>query len=318
MKKFLILSGIFTVLLLISFYMVFLAADGFTDPYYLRFTTPRQTSLILGTSRAAQAMQPQVLNQVLSRNDIYNYSFTIGHSPYGPTYLKSIKRKLSMDSKNGIFILAVDPWCFSSNSKDPNDSTQFEELGLALSDIYLVNIKPNIPYLLKYYDKSFWNLIASPDSTMRVHNDGWFEVSVPMDSASLKQRTENKIEEYKNIWLPQYKASEIRLEYTIKTINYLRNYGTVYLVRLPIHPLMMEMDQALMPDFNDKMERIVEQTGVEYLDLAEQNPDYTYIDGNHLHKESGKKVSEIIAKWILEKNKSIHFGNLTHKQALMH
>jgi hypothetical protein len=301
MKKFLTLTSIFSLLLIVSFYLVLLKADGYTDPFYLRFTSPRQYSLIIGTSRAAQGIQPKILNQILSRNDIYNYSFTVGHSPYGPTYLKSIKRKLQTDSKEGIFIVAVDPWSISCLGENPEDSTKFEELGLALSGTYFVNMKPNIPYLFKYYDKGFWNLFVKPDSSLFLHDDGWFEVSVPMDSVTLEKRIEDKILDYRKNYLPAYKFSTIRYNYTIKTIEYLKKHGTVYLVRLPIHPLMMEIEQELMPDFNDKIQKISNAANVDYLDMTYLNQSFIFTDGNHLFKSSGIQATEIIGKWIIEK-----------------
>lgn len=305
MKRFLLSSTLFLVILLITFYCIFIQADGYTDPFYLRFATPKKHSLILGTSRAAQTIMPRILNQTLSRNDLFNYSFTVGHSSYGPTYLESIKRKLNSDAKKGIFIISVDPWSISSNTEDPNDSSSFEELKLALSGTRFVNCKPNIQYLLKYYDKRFWNLIFNPDSTMLLHDDGWFELTVPMDSASVEERTKIRIQDYRNIYSSQYKFSSVRFNYVIQTIKYLQNFGTVYLVRLPVHPLMMQIESKQMPDFNDKIQKIAGETQVDYLDMTDLNSAFTYVDGNHLHKDSGKKVSEIIGNWIMEKKSDL-------------
>ena len=91
MKKFIVNICLFLIIVLLTILGVFWQADGKTDPFYLRFTTDKQNSLILGTSRAAQGLLPEVLNSKLNRDDFFNYSFTLGHSPYGPTYLKSIK-----------------------------------------------------------------------------------------------------------------------------------------------------------------------------------------------------------------------------------
>ena len=72
----------------VLFYSIFIQVDGNTDPYYKRFTTPTNNSLILGVSKAAQGLQPQVFNNILNRKDLFNYSFTISSSPYGKLYLK--------------------------------------------------------------------------------------------------------------------------------------------------------------------------------------------------------------------------------------
>ena len=89
---------------------------GGVDAFYGRFASPPAGSLVLGTSRAAQGIQPAVLAARLGgRFDgpLLNYAFTLTHSPYGPAYLASIRRKLRPEVRNGLLILAVDPWSLS-------------------------------------------------------------------------------------------------------------------------------------------------------------------------------------------------------------
>ena len=85
MNKFLLHTIAFLLLCIISLYLLFSFANEQNDPFYIRFTTPEQSSLILGTSRAAQGILPAVLNEKLSRNDFFSYSFSGNISPYGPT-----------------------------------------------------------------------------------------------------------------------------------------------------------------------------------------------------------------------------------------
>jgi len=84
MKKFIIKTAIFSFLTLSCFLFVLSRADGNTDPFYIRFTTPKQASLILGTSRAAQGLQPAVINEI-GKTQLFNYAFTLGQSPFGET-----------------------------------------------------------------------------------------------------------------------------------------------------------------------------------------------------------------------------------------
>ena len=94
MKRFILQLALILSVLIGCIFLVLNKADGGTDPFYIRFTTPKQQNLILGTSRAAQGLQPHVFDSICNVN-FYNYSFTIAHSPYGPTYLNSIKKKLN-------------------------------------------------------------------------------------------------------------------------------------------------------------------------------------------------------------------------------
>ncbi|MEM6772188.1 MAG: hypothetical protein AAF597_16560, partial [Bacteroidota bacterium] len=78
MLRFVLKIGVFLLLLAIPLYCVLLQADGYTDDHYLKFTTPRQQHLILGTSKAAQGMRPAAFRDVLGV-DCYNYAFTLNH-----------------------------------------------------------------------------------------------------------------------------------------------------------------------------------------------------------------------------------------------
>ncbi|MBG6236611.1 hypothetical protein IWX76_003205 [Pedobacter sp. CAN_A7] len=258
-----------------------------------------QTSLIIGTSRSAQGILPHILNKELGRNDIYNYSFTVSHSPYGPVYLKSIEQKLQKNSKNGLFILAVDPWSISSTGANPNDESSFNENDLFLADLRSVTLNPNFEYLIKYYDDNYFSLIYNHKKKTFLHENGWLEVNVNIENKkSIDNSTKNKIEEYRKDNLPRYKFSKKRFEYLKYTIERLKSHGMVYLVRLPIHSEMMEIEDKLMPDFNLKLQDLATIAKVEFLDLTPINSTFEYTDGNHLYKTSGKQVTKILADWI--------------------
>jgi len=295
MKSFIFKLFVFFLLLLIPIFLVFVQANGYSYPFYLRFTTPKQSSLILGTSKAAQGIRPDIINGILARDDIYNYSFTVVHSPYGQTYLKSIKKKLSKTNKNGIFIVTVDPWSLSSNKKDVNNPDIFVELNNCLSNTTWVNTKPNIEYLLKNYNKPYVDLLRK--SEIKLHNNGWLEVTVLMDSISVNRRLLDKLTLYKEGQMTHSGFSKVRLEYLIKTIKYLKQYGKVYLIRLPVHPQIMKIENEYMTDFDSKIKSVVLETA-NYFDMTHLNDNYKYTDGMHLDKKSAKEVSKIIAEWI--------------------
>jgi hypothetical protein len=314
MKTFLIKISVAYIGSIIIILGLFHMADGNTDAFYLRFTTSTQNSLIIGSSRAAQGIVSEVLNSELEKNgyrgNIYNYGFALGYSSYGPAYLESIKKKLDPSSKNGIFILEVNPWTISSRSETPDDSTSFVENTLPVGVIEDVNKSPNFQYLLDFYDQGYlmilvnkvknMNLIKPYLNTSYLHDDGWFEVSVKMDEASVKSRYNKTINEYVASAPKVYNYSSVRYNYLKKTIELLSKHGKVFLVRLPIHEKIFEAENSYMPDFSSKMSSVSEEFGVGYLDLTEYNDDVQYTDANHLWKESGRRMSELIAKNITE------------------
>lgn len=296
MKRYLFKTLAFVIIIFIVFIWVCSNADGYSDPFYIRFTTPKQNSLILGTSRAAQGLQPEVFNDILEKK-IFNYAFTLAHSPFGETYLNSIKKKLNTNSTDGVFIVTVDPWSISSFSSTPEDASSFRERKLFLAKTPLVNIKPNILYLLNSFNEKYYKLISDKKSKMFLHNDGWLEVNINLDSIDLEEEIENKSKMYREEYLPTAKFSKIRYQYLMKTIDILKKHGKVYLVRLPIHSKIMEIEDELMPDFNNDIKTAIDLSNG-YLDLTTKNSDFKYTDGNHIHKESGKIVSKVVATWI--------------------
>jgi hypothetical protein len=304
MKKFLIHILLFTVFLLISILFVFFIANGKSDSYYVRFTTPRQHSLIIGTSRAAQGLQPAIFNEIIYKDKahhFFNYSFSLFDSPYGYAYYESIKKKLDPKTTNGIFIITVDPWSLCSKTENPNDSANFMENNSFISKTQYVNLNPNIPYLVKSYSEPYISIIRKwkqPDG-MYVHTDGWLEIDASMDSSSVAKRLNDKIGDYRKNYLPFYKFSSVRLHYLSKIISFLKGHGKVYLVRLPVQQGMFDIEDELMPDFDEKVKSTAEKLNVQYLNFKKMINNYQYVDGGHLYKSSGKEVSYIIANWVM-------------------
>lgn len=303
MKKFLIRFFLFSSILLSGILFVFFLADGKSDPYYLRFTTGRQSSLIIGTSRAAQGLQPTVFDEILYKNTgrhFFNYSFSLIESPFGPAYFKSIQRKLDPDTKDGIFIIAVDPWSVSSTAKNPNDSAGFSETKSFMGKTKYVNLNPNIPYLINSYDEPYVHILKKWKSSpaLYLHKDGWLEVNTSLDS--MAKSMELKMAFYRNNYLPVYKFSTLRLYYLSNTISFLQKHGRVYLVRLPVHQRMFDMEDELMPDFDDKISGLAKQTNVKYLNFKLLKNNYDFVDGHHLYKTSGKRVSAFVAEWVVQ------------------
>lgn len=295
MKKFLIESTLFSVAIIASVYFVFLQADGKSDPFYSRTTTPKQSSLILGTSKAAQGLMPEVLKPYLQK-DIYNFSFTVAHSPFGPAYLSAIEKKLEPQTKDGVFIITVDPWSISSDGTDTNNEEVFDESKSFMGTTASFSSKPNISYLLNSYDDNYIKILLN-FSLMEVHEDGWLEVFPPMDSTSVKSRIGENILEQKTK-LNNYKFSQTRFEYLKRTIEILKYHGNVYLVKLPVDYRIAAIEAELVPDFDAKIEELAKTASVPYLNLLNSDTKFTFTDGIHLYRDSAKDVSAEVGRWI--------------------
>ena len=299
MKKFIAQIFLFLILLSASAFWVFSNVDGTSDQYYLRLATPKQSALIIGVSKSAQGLQPKVFNEVLNRNDMFNFSFNAFISPFGATYLESIKNKLKEDTKDGLFVITFDAWSLGSNTEDPNDSKNFREVDLCLSSSF-VSSNPNIPYLVNHYDKKYIDIFKKSKKTLLLHEDGWMEVNVAMDSIARERRLNNSIKHYHKLYVPDWKTSSLRFKYLEKTIDFLKNHGEVYLVRLPVHERLLELENNVTPDLDSRIQVICENFNVPYLNYADSSSNYKYTDGIHLGKNSGARISKQVAEWIKE------------------
>lgn len=298
MKRFLIQCLSFLLLCLLFMGLILIQADGYTDTFYLKFTSKPQSNLILGTSKAAQGLRPQILKEITGTS-FFNYAFTEIHSPYGESYFRSIVKKLKKEDESGVFILTIDPWSISSSSPDPNDATQFRELGLAVDNTHFVNLNPNIPYLIENLSGEYYTILTQRNPEFFLHGDGWLEVTLSRDSAEIAQRRREKLEHHRKNSLPFYKFSSLRFSYLQKTIQFLREHGSVYLIRMPVHPEMMKLEDKMMPDFEEKLNSLIPHVDA-FLDLAADNAEYGYIDGTHLDVASSERLSKEVGTWIKE------------------
>lgn len=259
---------------------------GMSDWAYKRFTVARQRSLIMGSSRAAQGIQPAVFNEYFKENDryklpIYNFSFTMSSSPYGETYFKHIEAMLMHcdERKHGLFILSVDPWALSEELK--MDAGAYREDKECLGEISYLHLKPNLFYLIKYFNVLNGEWISS---TIHLQDDGWLKIDANMEESYVAENVESKLRSYM-----EYKPhpSEYRLNWVCKTIELLQKYGDVYMCRIPVHPQMLVIENRFWENFDIEMSAIAEKYKIPYFNFTYQNQQYRTTDGNHLYKEDG-------------------------------
>jgi hypothetical protein len=264
--------------------------SGRVDAFYARFTSPLAGSLIVGTSRAAQGIRPDIISRQVPfafEGPLLNYAFTLTHSPYGPAYLASIRRKLRAEVKNGLFIVAVDPWSLAAASE------HFPEANSFIGQLTQVSQNPNLPYLTHYQTKPLYRLLLDyATATERLHPDGWLEVRIATDSATVRTRTAHKVLDYRRLMGTQHRSPG-RMQALRQTIALLRRHGRVYLVRLPVGPPLRQLEQAFQPDFAAQMQQLARQYQVQYLDYSARP--YATTDGNHLQRNAAAAFSQQLA-----------------------
>jgi hypothetical protein len=281
MKKFIKTTICFIVLITTLLFSVIYVIDisGWSDWAYKRFRSSGEKSLILGTSRAAQGLRPEIINSEMAglgyHLPIYNFSFTMMSSPYGEIYYNAIKKKLSTESfRNGLFILSIDPWSLGFINHETEDSLREKGDCLEGVDYYM---RPNIQYILKY---------ARPltyDKALILHDDGWLEVTVPMDTVYVLERSRKKEIEYENMF---FVKSEYRLLWLCKIIRLLKTKGTVILVRIPAAVFFKDLENKHWPTFDEEMDEFARRENVLYISFENRFGCYQMVDGQHIFKDN--------------------------------
>lgn len=285
---------------------VSLLENGTADPYYQRFISPKQNALILGNSKAAHGIVPAVLNEGTNNIydvKIYNYSFSLYSSPYGPSYNFSIFDKLESNNKFGYFIVTVDPWSISSIIESPNDEYSFVENHDFISSVMYENNFINFEYLLNWFYKSYYEILLSriKSNLAILHDDGWMESIGLMDNESVLSR-ENSMEKFYCRYLNLHSYSETRMKYLIELLIYLKRRGDVFLVRMPLDEKFYKIDNSLDPQFNLKMNKISAELEIKYYDFNLRKYNLEFKDGVHLNIESARVFSKILLDSLILKN----------------
>lgn len=305
MKKFLF-KIVFSLIPVAAWFLVLGSfADGNTDDNYRHFTSPKFNNAVFGDSRASQGINPFVLDKTIRNHTFDNFALNIVHSPYGEIYLDAIKKKINPATENGIYILGIDPWCLSLD-KNVHSISQLPEYNSPLRNLYFYDLNPNYEYLFKNYHKTWYHIYRDREeiakSNSYLHKNGWMEVTVDMNAKSLEKREDEKVKDYKRYAKQQY-LSKYRLNYLNKTIAFLKNHGSVYIVRIPASEKIMNIEENKFIDFDSKIEEIANKNRIHYFNFKNSFSKYNYTDGNHMYKESGKIFSAQIADSILKYSK---------------
>ncbi|WP_306617954.1 hypothetical protein [Chryseobacterium ginsenosidimutans] len=307
MKKFLLKLSFYLAAGILLFAVLGSFADGNTDDNYMHFAVEKPNNIILGDSRGSQAVLPSILRNKLKQK-FDNFSLNVVQSPYGPIYLEALKRKINSETKNGIFILTVDPWNLSLNN-NVKSSKDFPEEHSPLKNMYSYDWSPNYEYLLKNYSRSWFKIFTEREAKGRsntyLHKDGWLEVNVDMQKDSVAKREFEKVDIFYTDLAKTHTLSQMRLNSLEETIKFLQPKGTVYLVRIPASEKLMKLESSYAPDLNGKIKGISKKYDIKYFDFSSKAKDYMYTDGNHMYKESGKVFTAQIADSIL-----LNRGNL--------
>ena len=88
------------------------------------------------------------------------------------------------------------------------------------------------------------------------------------------------------------------MSYFKELVEFLKPFGDIYIVRVPIIEELHDIENQWMPQFDSIMLNISNTYEAPYINMMDQNAKYTYTDGNHLDFKSGEQFSLDLASRI--------------------
>jgi hypothetical protein len=273
--------------------------DGTILIYFHKCSSPKQHSLIIGASRASQALMPSVFKDSLGI-DILNFAFNGTTSPYSKVYSHAINEKIDNNSTKGTFILCVEPWSIGMLRDSITGELKYTEEKNILNELCFFNGYPNVEFIAKDYDKGWGNIAYTSwrkNSSITGHEDGWIEVMREIDSTDIAKRTKGKADGMRSS-LPYFSFSTERLNELTQLIAQLKKHGEVYLVRLPVAKGIFEIEEELNPTFDSLITTICTSYNAHYFNMQPLHEEMVFNDGHHINRQYAPKCSSMIASWI--------------------
>ena len=156
-------------------------------------------------------------------------------------------------------------------------------------DLYSVNVNPNIEYILRRTKPEIESLKKGDKLYKTIyHPNGWWEAVVDNNTKKKKDKY-GKISFYK---------SEERESYLRNSINNLKEYGEVILIRLPVSNKVFAAEENWFPDFNSYMEELAEGQNIKFLNYSQLENDsiYYYDNKSHMDGKSAKFFTQTLSK----------------------
>jgi len=281
MKKFILKSITFAIIAIIIVSFILIKYGAYADYFYNKFTTPKAKSMILGDSRSFQGIQPKIINAFFDDNQydlpMFNYSFTIAQISYNELYLQSIKRKIDKTTKNGLFILSVHPWVLSNKNTT--------DINVPPHNMNNVTSNPNYEYFIKNLNYFHFKSIFRQNS--KLHKDGWLEErNIPSNKKILLDWKKKQIKMYQD-FSKKWRPSKLYLKNLDSTVKFLKNYGKVVLVRMPVNNAINTIENNYWHNFDNDMSIITLNNNIKYISFVKDSLKYKTYDGNHIDKNGG-------------------------------
>ena len=285
-------------------------------------------SMIFGTSRSAQGVNPDVLKfHAPHSGDWLNFSFNLGVSPWNEAYADAIveKTKCSVDStKPSFFLVFVDPWVLDEkNGQGRNSWLKLDWVSVCNINHTLYALRNTNPIdvigfwsggdLLSIFGSSiprqFLNLFTQgtkTDDFQGVKPNGWLPNPKKLSLIERQAAIAEKIKWYREQNIPGNSwPNKENKEALARVVLHLKGkfpLSHITLVRPPVCDEMLELEREWFPQSNEWLNQFSAHHSVDYIDFneawADRNVD-DFVDAHHMSVEGANRFSKVLAEQCL-------------------
>ncbi len=294
-------------------------------------------SMIFGTSRSAQGVNPAVLEQYAPHTGKwFNFSFTLGSSPWNEAYAGAIIEKIDcsiQSDKKSTFLFFVDPWALDERrgkgsvgwfSKPWSFVCTPSLLGVLsysqekTNPLDVISFGSGSDFLSVFWSSLPRQILAtirksqSFPSLQGVQSNGWLPNVSIKTKEQIRQSIEEKLKEYQTKQIGENWPDSRNVESVSKVVHHI--YSTyeqydIILIRPPVTREMYELEQQLFPKANNTFLELARLNNVGFIDANKQwanNNDFLYNDAHHLNTEGAKEFSKFLAEYLMGAGKNEH------------
>ena len=163
-------------------------------------------------------------------------------------------------------------------------------------------LSPNIEYFFGGYENVNFHLLLNKlvlQKKASINEGGRLVVNLPYDSAAINERVKEKLEMYNKIRQERHFDS-VRVHKLVETIDFLKQKGEVFLVRMPIAEEMLALEKTIAPEFDNLVNKLSRDHNILYLNYSCLSDKYLTNDGNHLHENYSHDFTSILANDIAQ------------------
>ena len=310
--------------LCLAFWFVpFLVNDNADRSGLIRFKPVQCNSMILGTSRSAQGVNPAILTtEFIEGGEWFNFSFNLSSSPWIKAYTRAILSKIECsitEDSPGHFLLFVDPWSMdelagqgiNSFMKQPwfnpcslghgkwkfiqHTSNPLSVIGGGSGTDLLAAAGALPSRILSWFEEDY----AKKNG---IDANGWLPYSRMKTAARVNKDITSQVKWYRknkhrgNQW-PGSENEEALIS-LIHTIQASDESAQIILVRPPVTDAMLALEMERFPELNDWMRAVSLTYNIPYLDTNErwgQRNNSQFNDAHHLNEEGANEFSHFLA-----------------------